>query len=82
MIFEFILDILKNSLVWLIGLVPVPEISLGDSVVNSFIEMFQVISYFLPVRDILIMLNIWLGICTFNVVWKLIQRFWDALPLT
>jgi len=82
MIFEFILDVFKNSLVWLIGLVPVPEISLGDSVINSFIEMFQVISYFLPVRDILIMLNIWLGICTFNVVWKLIQRFWDALPLT
>lgn len=84
MIIEFVFNMLKGALIWLIDLVPVPEVSLGglDSVINSFVEMLQVISYFLPVSDIIVMLRIWLGIYTFNIVWKLIQRLWDALPLT
>lgn len=84
MVLEFFLDMFKSVLIWLIGLVPVPEVGLGslDSIVNSFVEILQVSSYFLPVGDIIIMLRIWLGIYTFNIVWKLIQRLWDALPLT
>lgn len=85
MIIEFVFNMLKGALIWLLGLVPVPEVSSLsglDSVINSFVEMLQVISYFLPVGDIVMMLRIWLGIYTFNIVWKLIQRLWDALPLT
>ena len=81
MIIEAILNIFKSALIWLIGLVPAPEISLGlGAVVNSFIEMLQVASYFLPVGDILVMFQIWFSIYTFSIVWKLIQRLWDALP--
>lgn len=84
MIIEFIFNMFKGALILLIELIPVPDVSFGslDAVINSFVEMLQVISYFLPVGDIIVMLRIWFGIYTFNIVWKLIQRLWDALPLT
>lgn len=84
MIVEVILNIFKTVLIWLVGLVPAPEVNLSglDTMINSFIEMLQAIAYFFPVGDIILILRIWLGIWTFNIVWKLVQRLWDALPLT
>lgn len=84
MIIEGILDLIKNVLIWFINLIPSPEMTEINvsGVIDNFIEILQGIAYIMPVGDILIMLGIWLGIYTFSIGWKLIQRIWDALPFT
>lgn len=45
-------------------------------------SMIQVMHYFVPVGDFILMLTIWFGVTNFQIIWRVIQRIWDALPFT
>lgn len=85
MITEAIMNGFKEVLMWIINLIPSPEqateINLIE-VANMFAEIIKGVAYVVPVGDILIMLGIWIGLYTFFIGWKAIQRLWDALPFT
>lgn len=84
MITEGILNLIKVNMLWILSIIPAPEIGeLGlNEVADTFVEIVQGLAYVLPIRDIMIMLGIWYGIYTFTIGWKVIQRIWDALPFT
>lgn len=47
-----------------------------------FIDLLNLVSYLLPVKGLLTIFFLWLAIKNFHFIWRLIQRVWDALPLT
>lgn len=83
MIVEVILNLLKTLLIGLINLLPSLD---GLTLPAGFISWLQNIiglsAYFLPIVDFLIMFGFWILVINFQLVWKVIQRVWDALPFT
>lgn len=83
MLVELIVAPIVGVFVGLMNLLPsfsafvIPQV-----VLTWFGNVLFMASYFLPVGDFLIMLGIWLAVVNFSVVWRLIQRVWDALPFT
>lgn len=46
-----------------------------------FANILMSVGYFLPVADLLVIFGLWMLVVNFNVVWKLILRIWDSIPL-
>lgn len=85
MITEILMNSIKVVMQWLLNLMPTPDLIVGaglGGVAETFINMIQGAAYVFPVGDVMIMLGTWYSIYTFTIAWKLIQRLWDALPLT
>ena len=83
MIIDGILALFKLILSGIVALIP--DLG-GFTIPSGFIEWFQNIvnmsAYFLPLADFFLMFGIWMLVTNFQIVWKIIQRVWDALPFT
>jgi hypothetical protein len=67
----------------IIALLPdISGISLPIGFTEWFVNIINLSAYFLPLTDFFIMMGIWLLVTNFQIVWKIIQRVWDALPFT
>lgn len=83
MILELICDILKSLILYIIGLLPIWQgLYLPIDLVSWFGNILTSVAYFLPVTDLLMMFGFWILTKNFHIIWKSIQRMWDALPFT
>lgn len=83
MIIELILDMIKGVLLFIINLIPLlDKVALPLGFINWFNDILYTTAFIFPVADLLIMLGIWIATRNFHVVWRIIQRIWDALPFT
>ncbi|WP_041719185.1 hypothetical protein [Alkaliphilus oremlandii] len=85
MILEFIFNLLKNLLILVINQLSILEFNPLTSAVGILpwlVNILSTVAFFLPIVDLLTIFGIWVGIRNFDIVWKVIQRIWDALPFT
>lgn len=83
MLLEAIFDVIKMALEFLFSLLPsLDSIQMPTGFFQWFTDILSVSSYFLPVTDFLIMMGIWFAATNFEIIWKTLQRIWDALPFT
>lgn len=83
MIIEAILTVIKVALEFIFSLLPTLDLlQMPIGFIEWFINVLSGVSYFLPITDFLIMFGLWMAITNFQIVWKLLQRIWDALPFT
>lgn len=83
MIFEPIFNAIKSVVLYMIGLLPTMDfMQLPQNFMTWFTDIMSASAYFLPLADFLIMFGIWLFVVNFEIIWKAIQRVWDALPFT
>lgn len=67
----------------MIGILPsLDTLALPDGLVEWLRKICCDVGYFLPMKDFFIMFSIWFLITNFKIVWKVVQRVWDALPFT
>jgi hypothetical protein len=83
MILEAIFSLINLVLKGIFALIPdMSGITLPTGLVEWFINILNMTAYFLPLIDFLAMMGIWLIVTNFQIIWKIIQRVWDALPFT
>lgn len=82
MIIEGIFNVIFGALEFVINLLPTVDISLPTGFFQWFTEIVSLSAYFLPLADFFAMMGIWFFVVNFNIIWKSIQRIWDALPFT
>jgi hypothetical protein len=83
MIIEAVFGVIKLLLKAIIALIPnLSALSLPDGFMDWFTSTVQLSAYFLPLGDFFLMFGIWMVVINFSIVWKIIQRVWDALPFT
>ena len=57
-------------------------LDIPNDVVTTIKDIIESVAYFVPVADLAIMLGISLMVNYWHVMWRIIQRVWDALPFT
>lgn len=82
MIIESIFDILKVAIIVNMQILPKTNISIPSDVGIKIAEIISGVKYFLPVKDLGLMLLITLLVTNWWIIWKSLQRIWDALPFT
>lgn len=82
MIIEALISMVWIPLKFVIGLLPEIGIGLPTGFFEWFTSIVQASAYFLPLVDFFAMLTIWFIVVNFQIIWKTIQRVWDALPFT
>lgn len=83
MIIEAILGLFSLILKGVVALIPnLGSLALPNGLVEWFVNIMSASSYFLPLTDFILMFGIWMLVTNFTIVWKIIQRIWDALPFT
>ena len=84
MIVELIIQAMISLFVYLLSLLNpvVGFLDIPNDVAAQILEIIYGTAYFMPVVDLGIMLMINLALVSWHVVWKIIQRVWDALPFT
>ena len=83
MLVELIVTPIVGVFVGLMSLLPAfTSFVIPEQVLTWFSNVMSMAAYFLPVGDFIVMLGVWLAVVNFSVVWRLIQRAWDALPFT
>jgi len=82
MITELLINIFVTPLELIISLLPSLNFStLPKELAVWFANILFSVGYFLPVADLLVIFGLWMLVINFNVVWKLILRIWDSIPL-
>ncbi len=82
MIIEGIFTVIFGALKIVLNLLPTIDISLPTGFFTWFSQIVNASAYFLPLVDFFIMMGIWFAVVNFHIIWKSIQRIWDALPFT
>ncbi|GAB6107493.1 hypothetical protein JCM19376_14490 [Fusibacter bizertensis] len=85
MITEFLLNLLLQANSFLLDLLPDSPINFNvpDNEIVQFIgNIIYNVGYFLPMPTLLLIFTLWLATKNFELIWRLIQRVWDALPFT
>ena len=83
MIIEAILNLIALVIKGIIAILPdMGSLSLPTGFLEWFVNLLNGTAYFLPIGDFLIMFSIWLIVINWQIIWKVIQRIWDALPFT
>lgn len=81
MIIEAILNLVKSLIMGILSLLPTLNATgIPNDLLNGFASVIYGVSYFFPVADVLIMLAISFAITNFHIIWRLIQRVYDAIP--
>lgn len=81
MLVELIMDILKGLFLFIVDLIPLlDKVVLPLGFLNWFNNILYTTAFIFPVADLLIMLSIWIATRNFHVIWRVLQRIWDALP--
>lgn len=87
MITELLINIFVTPLELIISLLPslnfltLPTNLKFSELAVWFANILMSVGYFLPVADLLVIFGLWMLVVNFNVVWKLILRIWDSIPL-
>lgn len=82
MITELLINIFVTPLELIISLLPsLNFLTLPSELSVWFANILMSVGYFLPVADLLVIFGLWMLVVNFNVVWKLILRIWDSIPL-
>lgn len=85
MITEWLLTKLLEINAFLLDLLPdIPfDVNVPDNEIVSFISgLVYNVGYFLPMPTLVIVFSLWLATKNVELIWRLIQRVWDALPFT
>lgn len=83
MIVELVLNMIKAVLLTVLGWLPVLNvIAIPEDLLLWFSNICATVAYFLPLTDFLTMFGIWVFVTNFAILWRLLQRVWDALPFT
>lgn len=82
MIIEGLISLIIGAFKGILSLLPQLNAEIPADIATTFLDLIYGISYIFPVGDFIIMMGIWFAVTNFHVIWKLIQRLWDALPLT
>lgn len=82
MILEGLISLIVGALKGVLSLLPQIDAGIPAGIVTTFMQWIYGIGYILPVGDFFIMLGIWFAVTNFHLIWKIIQRLWDALPFT
>ena len=84
MVVEFLLNGIKLLLISFINILPsfpTFELKIAE-MVSWLLDLIATVSYLLPLDTLIPIFFAVIAIQTFHFWWKLIQRIWDALPLT
>jgi hypothetical protein len=80
MILQGLLSLIKLVLKGIIALIPnLSGLTIPAGFMDWFVNIVQASAYFLPLTDMLVMFGIWMLVINFHIVWKIIQRLWDAI---
>lgn len=82
MITEWFFNMFRSLFEVILGLLPVIDITIPTGFMTWFTDILSASAYFLPLIDFVIMLGIFVAVTNFEIIWKTIQRIWDALPFT
>lgn len=83
MIIEAIFNAIKSVFMGVMNLLPsMDSFQAPTGFFTWFTDIMSASAYFLPLVDFLIMFGIWFTVINFEIIWKGIQRLWDALPFT
>lgn len=82
MIIEGIFTVIFGALKIVLNLLPTIDISMPTGFFTWFTQIVSASAYFLPLVDFFVMMGIWFAVVNFQIIWKTIQRIWDALPFT
>ena len=83
MIVELVFNMIKAVLLTVLDWLPTLDIIIiPDGLLQWFSNICASVTYFLPLTDFLTMFGIWVLVMNFAIVWRLLQRVWDALPFT
>ena len=82
MILEGLISLIVGALKGVLSLLPQIDAGIPVDIVTTFTQWIYGIGYILPIGDFFIMLGIWFAVTNFHLIWKIIQRIWDALPFT
>ena len=82
MILEGLISLIVGALKGVLSLLPKIDAGIPADIVTPFMQRIYGIVYILPIGDFFIMLGIWFAVTNFHLIWKIIQRLWDALPFT
>lgn len=84
MLIEALIEIFVLNFLGIINLInPVfSGLDLPDDITTQVMSIFLGVAYFMPLIDLGLMLGISIAITNWHVVWRIIQRVWDALPFT
>jgi len=81
-ILEGLISLIVGALKGVLSLLPQINAGIPADIVTTFMNWIYGIGYILPIGDFFIMLGIWFAVTNFHLIWKIIQRLWDALPFT
>lgn len=82
MILEGLISLIVGALKAVLSLLPQIDANVPADIATEFTQWIYGVAYVFPVADFFVMLGIWFVITNFQVIWRLIQRLWDALPFT
>ena len=84
MIIELIIQAMTNVFILIMSLLNpvIGFLDIPNDISTQILEIVNGTAYFMPVVDLGIMIMINLALVSWHVVWKIIQRVWDALPFT
>lgn len=83
MIIEALVTVVVTILKGVLLLVPnLSAIQIPTGFITWFMNIVNATAYFLPLTDFFVMMGIWFAVVNFQIIWKTLQRIWDALPFT
>ena len=84
MIIELFIQAMTNVFILILSILNpvIGFLDIPNDVASQILEIVTGTAYFMPVVDLGIMIMINLALVSWHVVWKIIQRVWDALPFT
>lgn len=82
MIIESLLSMFMSIITPLISKIPVVDIEVPAGIMGWILDVFSAFSMFLPVKTMLTIFALSFLITNFSIIYKVIMKFWNALPLT
>ena len=82
MILEGLFTLIIGAFKGILSLLPQVNAEIPADIATTFLDLIYGISYIVPVGDFFVMMGIWFAVTNFHLIWKIIQRLWDALPFT
>lgn len=82
MIVEDTFNGVASLLLAVLDFIPTLRITIPSDLLSWFSDLINAVAWFFPISDVFLIFGIWVTVTNFNLLWKLIQRVWDALPFT
>ena len=84
MITQAIINFFINIFVYIVDLLPesLSGISIPSNIFSALDYLGELSAYFLPIADIALIFGFMLAITNWRLIYSIVMRIWDALPLT